>query len=151
MAVVINFDALRRFGQVKSLRHPFQMFALARILGHPAEQCPLCVHQRMIDHFLFRPALRRLDPHDALRRDRKGLADQLCIGKFMACPDAPGRRAAVIELTDEGGQHVGGAIVLVVGRVVRAVAEILARAQEEDLHAGLPALLIGGDDIHLVF
>src|SRR3546814_15790220 len=52
-------------------------------------------------------------------------------------------------LADEGGQHLLGALALVVAREIGARAIVAPAAEEIDLDAGLPALLMGGQRVRV--
>ncbi len=98
--------------------------------------------------FLF-PALR--DHHLVLWPARmvSASASQLAIGDIDAEEDLLRRRLVVVELRQEGIQDAIHGLGLVVLGEIGAVAPVLAGAEKEHLHAGLPAIRIQRDDIGL--
>ncbi len=84
------------------------------------------------------------------RRQGQRAFQQLGLGDVVAGQDELGRLPRFVKLADEGRQHGGLVEILGVAGEIGAIAEILAGAQEEHLHADLSALGVDGEDVGLV-
>ena len=131
-------------------RHALEQLALRAALGHAPRQRLARVQRRLVERVLLVAALGMADLDLVLRRQGKRAFQQLALGDIVAGQDELGRRARFVELADEGRQHRGLVELAHMRREVGAVAEILAGAQEEHLHADLPALGMGGEDVGFV-
>ena len=147
MAVVIDLDALRRRVEAEGVRDAREQLLLRRALGELARQRLARIDQGVLDELALVAALRRreLDPAPGMGRER--LDQQIVVGRHVAREDAGRDRLVVVELADEGGEHVLDAELPVVAREIGAVAPVLAAAEEEHLDRGVAAGLVRGDDI----
>ena len=80
---------------------------------------------------------------------RKCLCHQVGVFDPVAEKDQARGILVPVELTDEGLHDLGRTDIATDTRVIVAVAPVLVRADEEDLHAGLPALHMERDDVGL--
>lgn len=78
------------------------------------------------------------------------LPDQLDFLDRMRQQHEAWRRLVVVELGDDGGQHLGRSQRAVGAREEGAIAPVLMIAEEEDLDAELPGLLVDGEDVGLL-
>ena len=75
---------------------------------------------------------------------------QLLLLHAVRKQDRPRARLVVVELREEGAQHLRRLQRRVGLREIGAVAPVLAGAEEEHLDADLPALLMDGEDVGLL-
>src|ERR1700736_611135 len=96
----------------------------------------------MLDQILLLAALRHhhLDPAPALDAERLG--DQRAVGYVVGEEHAARAWLVVVELGDERAEHVLRSERTVGAGEIRAVAPVLAGAEEEHLDAGEAALLM---------
>ena len=147
MAVVVHLDAPGRAVQVEHVGQLAQQLGLAGRFGQPPVQRLDGVAFRRFDQRpLFAP-LGAGDGHLPVGLQRQGLGQQLVFGRQQVDQQRAGRRLVVVELADEGGQHVGQRLGLVVAGEVGAVAPVLAGPVEEHLDRRLAGLLGGGDHV----
>ena len=88
-----------------------------------------------------------LDPPLGLHAERLG--HQCRLRQRAVDQDEGGRLPRAVELADESAEDRLGRLVGGVAGKERPVAVVLARAEEEDLHASLARLLVDGDDIRI--
>ena len=93
------------------------------------------------------PALRHQDLDFATRFQTQRFGDERLFRDVGAEQNAGRRRLVVVELGDEGGEHLARLILSSMRGKKRAVAVVAAAANEENLNAGLPGILPGGHDI----
>ena len=150
VAVVIDLDPLRRVGQVEQLRDAGQQFALRRAFGHAAFDRFPRIGRRMVHGGALVAALGAVDLHLPPGLDRQRIGQQRGIRRLMADQDQGRRGQVVIELGEEGAEHLLGRLFgLGVGQEIGPVAVVAAAAEEEDLHAGLPGHLVQRHDIRV--
>src|SRR5580700_1928727 len=107
----------------------------------------------MLDQLVLLSSLRNqhLDLATGLQGERLG--QECAVGRIVGQEDQAGDRLALVELAKEGVQDAALLVRRLDGvgypREVGAVAPVLPGAEEEDLHAGLPALGMHGEDIGL--
>ena len=104
----------------------------------------------MLDHAGLGAALRHPDFDAALGLGGQRIGQQLPARHLVRQQDEARHRLVVVELGDEAFQHlVDGKCAIGPGEV-GAVAPVLAGAEEEHLHARLPAVLMGGEYVGLL-
>ena len=86
-----------------------------------------------------------LDPPPRLERERLG--EQRCLLQRAVHQNEWWRLPPTVELANEGAEDRLGRVVGPVARKERPIAVVLARTEEEDLHAGLARLVVDGDHI----
>ena len=147
MAVVVDLDALGRLLEAEGRLHAFQQPTLGNVLGQPSPQGLPGIGERVL-HQLPPASARRFGDLDlASRLDGERLAQQGGLGRHVADQDQRRRGLVGIELSHEAGHHPGRRQVPVMAGEIAAVAEIAAAAEEEDLDAGLAAVLMGRDHV----
>ncbi len=77
------------------------------------------------------------------------ICHQIIIVEAMRQDQHPRRFAVGIELADKGLHHLGRVLVPADARVIVVVAPVLVGADEEHLHAGLPAISVQRDHVRL--
>src|SRR6202030_2665958 len=109
VAVVVNLDAPGRMRQPEGVGKRREQPLLRRRLGELAAERLAGIGERMLDQILLLAALRHhdLDPPAALDAER--FADQGAIGDVVREEDEARARLVVVELGDEGAEHVLGA------------------------------------------
>ena len=130
--------------------HAFQQLALRAALGHAPRQRLAGIDHGLVERVLLVAALGMADLDLVAGRERQRAFQQLALGDVVAGQDQLGRLARFVELADEGRQHGGPVEILGVAGEIGAIAEVLPGAQEEHLHANLPALEVRGEDVGLV-
>jgi hypothetical protein len=143
---------LRGFGQGEEGGGGVQQLGLAGGLGQFAFQGLARVGFGVGDDGGFFAALRdgdfdTLSAAEAVGLDGQGFGDQGLFRQRVVEQDHRGRRLVVVELGDEGGEHLGRVLGLGVGGEEGAVAVVAAAADEEHLDAGLAGDLPGGDHV----
>ena len=146
MAVVVHLDAVERPLQAECLGDAVEQLPLRRAFGEPAAQCLARGQHDAVDEPLLVTALRHREL-DAPAAQRQRLLDKLLLDERMAQQDHRRLWLVVVELADKGGEHLLDREVPVMPRKISAVAPVLAAPEKEHLDAGLPAGLIGRDDI----
>ena len=119
-------------------------------LGQTARQGLARVAHGVLDDADLGAALRHADLAFALGLAGERLLQQLLVGERVAEQDRARHRLVVVELGDEALQHLLDPERAVGAREIGAVAPVLTRAEEEDLDAGVPALLVGGEHVGLL-
>ena len=150
VAVVVDLDALGRPVEAEQAGHALEQLALRAALGHAPRQRLAGVEHGLVERVLLVAALGMADLDLVAGRHGERAFEQLAFGDIVAGQDQLGRRARFVELADEGRQHRRLVELADMGREIGAIAEILAGAQEEHLHADLPALGVGGEDVGFV-
>ncbi|MEY9407157.1 hypothetical protein ABH989_001623 [Bradyrhizobium ottawaense] len=79
--------------------------------------------------------------------DRERIGEQLALLDLVREQDVPRRRLVVVELGEEGAEHLFGGVRLLRARKIGPVAPVLAGAEEEHLDAGEAALLMDGEHV----
>ena len=141
VAVVVDLDPLRGAVEAEGLGEGLEKRALARALRHPPRQRLAGVARRLLDQPRLLAALGAGDRHPAPELAGQRLGEEVDVVRIMADEDPPRRGLVVIELPEEALEdlpRLGAAG----AREVGPVAPVLVRADEEDLHAGLAALLV---------
>ena len=147
MAVVIDLDPLRHFGQLEEVRDLTHDLGLGAALRQPPVQRLDRIARRLLDEALAIAALRHRYFHLAARRLAEGFGDEIGLGQHAIDQDRPRRRHLFIELREEGGQDLLFRQTLGMGREEGAVRPVLPAADEESLDRHLPRLAGHGEDI----
>ena len=142
VAVVVDLDAARRLRQAEDARRGRRGAAPGSTSRRACGQRLARIGQRVLDQLALLAALRHGDldvvPGALAERRRQQLA-LLEIGRDE---DQPRHRLVVVELRQERLEHARRVEALVGLREIGAVAPVLAGAEEEDLDAGQPAVLV---------
>ena len=147
MAVVVDLDPLRRFGQVEEVGHLAQQLGLRRRLGQPPVECLDRVALRLIEQTAAIAPLRHGELYLVSRPLAQRLGQQLTLGQVAVEQDRLGGRHFLVELHEEAGQH------LLLGHIggVRgeeaAMPPILAAADEKGLDAHHPLATCQREDV----
>ena len=147
MRIVIHLDPARRRVEAEQLRHPGQQVAVGRGLGEAPAEGVAGVGAGMIDQFPLGAALGHGDRDLAFGAHPQRLGDQIDLRGLVAQEDRRRGRLVLVKLPEERAEHVFQRHRFVVAREIGAVAIVAPGPEEEDLDAGAPALLFGGDDI----
>ena len=150
VAVVEHLDALRALLQLEQLGKPGKDRRLRGGLGKPPRRDFARVHEGMRHELALLAALRGLDPDLVARAQGQGFGKQSPSGNLVRQQYKLRRRLVVIELGNEGFEHLFHRETLVGAGKVRAVAPIVAGAEEEHLDRGLPRVLMGGEHIRIL-
>ena len=150
MRVVVNLDPLGRLGQVKGIGQPLQELGLGRRLGHLAGKAFARIAQGPVDQFGLLTPFRHQEFDLTAQLAAQRLGHQIGVLDLIAEDQLPRRLAGVVELADEGLQHLGGVDLAPDPGVIVVVAPVLVGADEEDLHAGLTAFHMQRDNVGLV-
>ncbi len=113
MAVVVDLDAARRRGEVEQVGELGEQFALRRRLGELPVERLLGVALGLVDQPLARSALGVAQRDAPARAFGQGIGHQLVLGERPVEQDFARRRHLVVELREEGAEH------LVLGHVIR--------------------------------
>ncbi|KAF1856274.1 hypothetical protein Lal_00000685 [Lupinus albus] len=147
MAVVVDLDALRRFGQFQKLGH----LAVDLRLGAGFGQTPLQRFHRVAAGLLHQPPpvapLRHRNLDLAAGRLLQGLRQQIGFRQRPVDQDQARRRHFLVELGKEAGEHLGFLQPFGMAGKERAMAPVLPAPDEEGLDADMPALRRHGEDI----
>src|SRR5690606_8077661 len=103
--------------------------------------------QRMFDELALLAAPRHGDFDPAPGAGTQRLLQQFALLRLLRQEDEARARLVVIELRQEGGEDLAGRRAGAGARKMRAVAPVLARAEEEDLDAAVAALAAQGNDV----
>ncbi|CCC98265.1 protein of unknown function [Azospirillum baldaniorum] len=147
VGVVVDLDALRRAVQPEDRRHPVEQPRLRRTFGQPPPMGLPRVGQGVLDDAPLVAPLGRGQFHPVAGAQRQGLGQQFLLRQVVVDQDEAGGRLVLVELRDEGGQHLRSLGTLVVAGEIGAVAVVAPAAEEEHLHAGHSALRVGGDHV----
>ena len=147
VAVVVHLDAPGRAVQVEHVGQLAQQLGLAGRFGQPPVQRLGRVAFRRVDQRALFAPLGAGDGHLPVGLQGQGLGQQLVFGRQQVDQQRARRRLVVVELADEGGQHVTQRFGLVVTGEVGAVAPVLAGPVEEHLDRRVAGLLGGGDHV----
>ena len=150
MAVVEHLDALGALLQIEQLGKPGKDRRLRGRLGEPPRQGLAGVDEGMRHELALLAALRGFDPDLVAGAQRQRVGKQSPPGDLMGEQHELRRRLVVIELGNEGFEHLFHREALVGTGKVGAVAPIVAGAEEEHLDRGLPRLLMGGEHVGLL-
>ena len=149
VAVVIDLDPARGCGQIEGLGHALQQTHLGGAFRHAPRQAFAGVAGGVGDQLGLFAALRDQDLDLAAGAFREHLGGQIGVLGRVGQQDLTRGRLVVVELHDEGLHHLVRAFGPAKARIEIAVAPALVAADEEDLHAGLPAFHVHRDDICL--
>ena len=149
MTVVIDLDALGRCVHAESLGEARQQFRLGRAFSHAAGQGLAGIVEGVLHQLALFAPVRTADGHLAAALDGECLGQQVAIFDVLVEQYQARGRAFLVELGEEAVEDFSRFHVLVVLWEVGAVAPVLSGAEEEDLHAGLAALGVDGEDIRL--
>ena len=105
MAVIINFDPARRFGQFEQVRHLLQQFTLRCALGQSPIERFCRVARRLLDQAHTVAALRHADFDLALGTFGQRLRQQICFGQLPIEENEFRRGNIFIKLREEAGEH----------------------------------------------
>ena len=147
--VVVDLDPLRRCLQPEGFAQTGQQFGLRRAFRHPAGQRLPRVAQGARDKFRLLAALGHEDLDLAPGLLAQRLGHQVGVLDGIRQDHLTRRLLVVVELAEEGLQHFCRRNLGAGAGIVIAVAPVLVGADEEDLHAGLPALHVERHDIGL--
>src|SRR5262249_22608541 len=104
----------------------------------------------MVDEILLLAATRHQNLDLAAALDRERLCEQGTIRNVMRDEHAARRRLVVVELREKRAEHLAGAERSVGLGKIRAVAPVLAGAEEEHLDAVEPAVLVRREHVRLL-
>ena len=149
VAVVVDLDAARRLFETEDLSHAFEELALRGAFREAAAKRLARIGQRVVDEFPLLATARHADGDLAAGANGEGFGEQAAARHVMAEKDHAGRGTILIELGEEGIEHLIERQFLVMAGEIGAVAPVLSGAEEEDLHAGLAAFRPGREDIRL--
>ncbi|EKE43377.1 hypothetical protein OCGS_2569 [Oceaniovalibus guishaninsula JLT2003] len=147
VAVVVNLDPLRRRVQIEGFGQSGQQTGLGRGFAHPARQAFAGVAQGTGHEILLFAPLGHKDLDAPPRLFRQRVLHQVAILDLVGQQQHARRFAGVVELADETGHHLGRVGAAAGARIIIAVAPVLVGADEEHLHAGLPALHMQRDHV----
>ena len=148
VAVVVDLDALGRVGQVEDACHALQQLRLRRALGHAALDRLTRIGGGVLDGGALLAALGAVDLDLAPRLERERIGQHRGLARVVADQHQRRRWQVVIELGEEGAEHLFGRLLGAgVGQEIGPVAVVAPAAEEEDLHAGLPGHLVQRDHI----
>src|SRR5260221_9800382 len=147
VAVVVDLDAARRRLEAERGGDPFEQLALRGALRDATAERLARVVEGVAEKTRALAALGHQQRDLALGADGQRLGDQLGLGERLAEQDQGRRRLVVVELADEGGEHLLDRQLPVVAGEIGTIAPILPTAEEEYLDRGLAAGLVGGDDV----
>ena len=149
VTVVIDLDASGRFGQVEHLLYRREDLLLALRLRQLAAQRLARVQVCLLDNAALLAALGQADFHLVLGFHFERVGHQLGFLDAVAEKDQLRHRLVVVELREEGRQHLFGCVVAIVFGIPDGRAPVLPRAEEEGLHRGLPSLAVNGEHVGL--
>ena len=147
VAVVVDLDAGRRRLEAQYPGDAGEQPALGRAFGEPAGERVAGVGDGLDDQVSLGATLRMDQPHAAPGADAERRLDKLVSLHGVTEHHDFRRRAGSVELAEKSGDHLARLGTVRVGREVGAVAEVLPRAEEEDLNAACAGVLMAGDDI----
>ena len=147
MRVIVALDPLRHASQTECATHGLQQLGLAGGFGQAALQGLTRIGFGVQDDRALFATDGDGQGDAAAGLERQRLLHQRRFGDVVVQQHGWRRRFVVIELGQERHQHRVQIGVARMGREKRAVAVIAPAADEEDLHARLPADLMPGDDI----
>ena len=150
MAVVVDLDAPRRLGETEALGEAGEQRLLGGRDREFATEGVARVGKRVVDQVLLLAALGHADADAPTHALAERLLQQRALLDLVGEQDQLRRRLVVVELGEEGAEHLAGLERLVGAREIGAVAPVLPGAEEEHLDAGLAALLMDGEDVGLV-
>ena len=150
MGVVVDLDPLRHIRQLEDFLHFQQQAFLAgrfrQLAGERFGGVALGLGEKVTlgaafgaPQFDFPPGFQA-----------EGVCDQVSLFGQFVDEDQARRRALVVELDEEGGEHFFRTLITFVARKVDRGAPVLAGADEEDLHAGDAAIHRDGENIGLL-
>ena len=134
MAVVINFDPLRRISQFEQFGELTQQFALCRAFSEAAVKRFLGVARGLADQSDALAALREKNRDLATRALGERFGEQFGLGQDTIEQDQPRRRHILIKLREKAGQHFGLFYFLRMRREKGAMPPILSAANEKCLN-----------------
>ena len=105
MAVVINFDSARRFGQFEQVSHLLQQFTLRGALRQLAVERFFGVARRLFNQARTVAALRHADFDLAFGTFGQGLRQQVCLAQLPIKENGFCRGYILIKLREEAGEH----------------------------------------------
>ena len=149
MRVVVDLDPLGRRIQREGLGKPVQQARLGRRLAHLAGKAFAGIARGERHELGLLPPQWHDQFHLAPALFAQGLGHEIRVLDRVGQQDLAGRVLLVVELAKEGLQHLGLFRAGAGAWVEIAVAPVLVRADEEDLHAGLAALHVERNDIGL--
>ena len=147
VGIVIDLDPLRQILQPEHTLHALEQMRLGGALRQFARQRLAGIGRCALDQLALFTADGAVERHLAVGLQAQRLGQQVGILDIMRHQDQARRRLVVIELRDEGGEHLAGLDLAVMAREEGLIAPVLAGAEEEDLDAGAAAILGDGDHI----
>src|SRR5262249_33177266 len=150
VAVVVDLDPPRRTRQAKALGERREQLAPLGGGGGVASQRLARVGKRVIDELLLFAAARVEDLDLVAALGGQRLRQQRLLLDRVRDQDQPRSRLVVVELRQEGAEHLTRTERAVGLREIGAVAPVLPGAAEEHLHAEEAALLMHGEHVRLL-
>ncbi len=147
VAVVVNLDAARGRGEAEHLGDAFQKLGLGGAFSLTTAQRLAGVEPRLIDDLALLAALGDGHLDAAALADGERLGQQSAAGRIVGQEDQAGRLAALVELGEEGVEHLVDRRAAIVTGKIGAVAPVLAAAEEEDLNAGFAVRAMDREDV----
>ena len=150
VAVVIDLDPAGHLRQVERVGHALQQPTLRRRLAHLPRKTFAGVAQGALDQLRLFSALGHNDLDLAAQLFAQRLRHEVGVVQPVAQNQHLRRLPVGVELADEGVHHFRGVLVAAHPGIIVVVAPVLVRADEEHLHAGLPAVDVQADDVCLL-
>ena len=150
VGIVVDLDAADRRLDTKGLTQSAEQLVLARGFRQFTRQRLARIGGGLIDQFALLAALRRSHLHAFSRTRRQRSAQHVALVDILVQQHERRRRALVVELRDEGAEHFRLRHRAVGARKIRAIAPVLAGAEEEDFDAELAGFLSDGEDVRLL-
>ena len=151
MAVVIDFDPARRFGQFKQVSHLLQQFTLRRALGQSPVERLFGVTCGLFDQAHTVTALRHADFNLAFGTFGQGLRQQVCFSQLPIYKNGFRRGYIFIKLREEARKH----FIFTHFRNMRGeegtMPPILSAANEKRLNAHHPVAMRQRKDIGVAY
>ena len=147
MAIVVNLDPARRFGQFKQVRNLLQQLALRRALRQSPVQRLFGVARGLFDKPHTVATLRHADFNLALGAFGQCLSQQIRFGQFAVEQYVFGGRHVFVKLRKEAGEHLILGHFGHMGREKRTMPPILPAADEKRLNTHHAVAVRQGKDI----
>ncbi len=149
MGIVEDLDAARRLGEIEEPLDALEEPGLGGRFRHLAAERLAGIGVGMLDQKPLFAALGGCDLDPAAGMARQRLGKQRLFLDLLGQEHEIGDRFVVVELGEEGRQDLARGERAVGAREIGAVAPVLPGPEEEDLDAGLAALLGDAEDIRL--